>query len=318
MNVYKTLIGKNGYLFLQNDSARELEVHCNNLCLVSDNFYKKYLNDKHKLLHIVMPNKSYICNKYLPDGYNCIFRPGYEKYVSFFSNHLLDGVTCLKNDDENVFYKTDTHMNLYGAYIMYKSFVRKTNELFDLQIEYRKIYIQKMENVILRNIGGKGIGDLTWHMNLGDQILDNIEDDYFYTNDFEEIYMSYKIADDFVNGEVILPTCASNSSTSVSGNLSIIRILQFNNKSLSDVTSLNIGTVIDWHIISKYILYKKNNIIPAHKVLIFYDSFLLSTLPLYISMFNEIYLSKSAFNNDLIELINPDYIFVFQVERFMR
>ena len=37
----KTLIGKNGYLFLQNDSAKELEVHNDNLCLVKPNFYKK-------------------------------------------------------------------------------------------------------------------------------------------------------------------------------------------------------------------------------------------------------------------------------------
>ena len=48
----KTLIGKNGYLFLQNDSCRELDVHCNNLCLVNDNFYIKY--DKYK--YIGYPN----------------------------------------------------------------------------------------------------------------------------------------------------------------------------------------------------------------------------------------------------------------------
>ena len=38
----KTLIGKNNFLFLQNDSARELEVHNNNLCLVHHEFYKRY------------------------------------------------------------------------------------------------------------------------------------------------------------------------------------------------------------------------------------------------------------------------------------
>ena len=34
----KTLIGKNGFLFLQNDSANELEVHNDNLCKVDNLF----------------------------------------------------------------------------------------------------------------------------------------------------------------------------------------------------------------------------------------------------------------------------------------
>lgn len=29
--VEKTLIGKNGYLFLKNDESKELEIHCNNI-----------------------------------------------------------------------------------------------------------------------------------------------------------------------------------------------------------------------------------------------------------------------------------------------
>ena len=49
----KTLVGKNGYLFLQNDSCQELEVHNNNLSLVSNNFYEKYENIKDKFLLIV-------------------------------------------------------------------------------------------------------------------------------------------------------------------------------------------------------------------------------------------------------------------------
>jgi len=46
----KTLIGKNGYLFLQNDCAKELNVHNDNLCLVKSNFYKKYESIKNKFL----------------------------------------------------------------------------------------------------------------------------------------------------------------------------------------------------------------------------------------------------------------------------
>ena len=32
----KTLIGKNNYLFLINDSGQELKIHCDNLNLVND------------------------------------------------------------------------------------------------------------------------------------------------------------------------------------------------------------------------------------------------------------------------------------------
>ena len=38
----KTLIGKDGYLFLINDSGRELEVHCNNVLLVGDKTFSNY------------------------------------------------------------------------------------------------------------------------------------------------------------------------------------------------------------------------------------------------------------------------------------
>jgi len=34
-------------------------------------------------------------------------------------------------------------------------------------------------------------------------------------------------------------------------------------------------------------------------------------------MFSEVYMIKSAFNNKIIEKINPDYIFEFRVERFL-
>lgn len=56
----KTLIGKHDYLFLKNDSCSELEVHNNNLCLVNNDFYKRYCEYKDKYLLIVFPDKSLI------------------------------------------------------------------------------------------------------------------------------------------------------------------------------------------------------------------------------------------------------------------
>ena len=43
----KTLIGKENYLFLQNDSSQELKVHNENLDLVVNNLYLKY-SEKYK------------------------------------------------------------------------------------------------------------------------------------------------------------------------------------------------------------------------------------------------------------------------------
>ena len=40
--INKTLIGKDDYLFLNNDSSKELEVHCNNVNLVQDKNLKRY------------------------------------------------------------------------------------------------------------------------------------------------------------------------------------------------------------------------------------------------------------------------------------
>ena len=52
MEQNKTLIGKDNYLFLTNDSAKELEVHCNNLNLVQDKSLQRYKFDNFLLICI--------------------------------------------------------------------------------------------------------------------------------------------------------------------------------------------------------------------------------------------------------------------------
>ena len=42
MLLTKTLVGKEGYLFLQNDTCKELEVHNNNLLLIVTDLPKKF------------------------------------------------------------------------------------------------------------------------------------------------------------------------------------------------------------------------------------------------------------------------------------
>jgi hypothetical protein len=253
---------------------------------------------------------------------------------------MLDGYEILSKhniDELPVYYKTDTHINLYGSYLVYMQFVNKINELFGLEragdaviasfgerlnsvvpvgsrrsltVTPEIIDIQRLQNVILMDMG-VGIGDLTAEINLGDQVLDNIDDDYFYTTDFEGIYTKYCISEEDVSSKNGLKLF-KYTVESVLDN-----VKKYN--TLIDDTHNHVGKIVDWDIISSSILYKnnKNDSNFANKVVIFYDSFLLSMLPIYISMFDEVYLCKMLYNNDIIDLIEPDYIFEFRVERFL-
>jgi hypothetical protein len=286
----KTLIGKQDFLFLINDSGQELKIHCDNLNLVSDKTLSRYNFDN--FLIVVLPNKSYIYKKYLPDNYKAEYRPALEIYKNKFQNKLIDSYEFLK-DHEDIYYKTDTHINLKGNYIVYKNFVEKLNETYNFKLGIRNIKI--FSKICYLNQLKYGIGDLTWPDNLGNQELKDINDNYYYSDDFIDLYNSYIIKDE-----------------------NDIRFLDYK---LFDKTKKleEQNEFARWEIISNHIIYKKNiekndNLI---KVVIFYDSFLLSILPLYLDLFYEIYMIKSVYDNSLINLIKPDYVFEFRVERFL-
>jgi hypothetical protein len=280
----KTLIGNNGYLFLKNDDSRELEVHCNNLCLVINDLsrFQKYI-DKYYIT--IFPDKSYIYKQFLPSNYQAQYRPGLLKYKSLLNDKLFDAYDILKNID-NPYYKTDTHINLNGAYSVYINFIEKINLHYSFDIPVKDIKI-KNKNVILSELN-IGLGDLTWESNKGNQELDNILDTYYYSDELIQIY------------------CQNNNQDIV-----------FYDKNLINKSDKIIDKIIDWYIISDHILYKKNNNTINKKVIIFYDSFLLSTLSLYLTMFYEVYMIKDVYNTNIIDKINPDLIFEFRVERFL-
>ena len=97
-----------------------------------------------------------------------------------------------------------------------------------------------------------------------------------------------------------------------------IKTFEFENNKIIDKTNENINKLLDWNIVSKYILFKKNtNAINKYKVVIFYDSFLCSTLQLYMNLFYEVYCIKSNFDTDILDIIIPYYVFEFRVERFL-
>jgi hypothetical protein len=283
----KTLIGKNGYLFLINDSCEELKVHCNNLNKVSDLKLSRY--QFNNFFIVVFPNKSLQLKQYLPDNYIVKYRPALEIYKKKFQEKMLDAYEILKNEDE-VFYKTDTHMNLKGDYIVYCNFIKQINKLYKFNLVPKIITIEK--KICILSELGLAIGDLTWPSNLGNQHLDDINDTYHFSNDIMPFYNSYKIQ-----------------------NNSNIRFLNYDLIDKTQELEIN-QEFLNWNIISKYIIYKNTNN-NSCKILIFYDSFLTNTLPLYFDLFENIYFVKNVYDNNIINKIKPNYVFQFMVERHL-
>lgn len=284
----KTLIGKNNILFLINDLNEELEVLCNNKLKVHDITLSRYSFDNFFLF--VYPNKSLIYKEYLPDEYNNTknYRPALDIYKNKLLNNIYDLYEILKNEDD-IYYKTDTHINVKGNYIVYKFVIEIINSRLNTNIIPKTINLSvKKCNLITL---GLGIGDLTWKSNLGQQVLQDVSDNFYFTDETSWFYCSYKIQEE------------SN--------------IKFLNNELMDETSTLKDKTADWNIISNYIINVKNtNKIPL-KIIIFYDSFLLNVLPLYFDLFNEVFLLKKYYSNDIIKLINPDYVFEFRIERFL-
>jgi len=282
----KTLIGKQNYLFLQNDACRELEVHCNNLNLVNIKELDRYNFTNYFIT--VYPNKSLVYKNFLPDNYNVQYRPALDIYKNKFNNKIMDAYNFLKHETD-VYSKTDTHINFKGNYIVYCNFIDNINALYDLNLIKKDIQI-----LCKSNSPELGVGDLTLKINLGEQILTDISDTYYYSNDVVTLFPNHKITND-----------------------NITFVFNYN---LQDKTTelIEQNRCYEWDIISNYIIYRKNvNIVNKYKYLIFYDSFLLNSLSLYLELFYEVYLVKNTYNTDIIEKINPDYVFEFRVERFL-
>lgn len=282
----KTLIGKDNYLFLTNDSAKELEVHCDNLNLVTDKKLTKY-EQLNNFLLIVFPNKSLVYKNYLPDNYNVKYRPALDNYKYVLTNKLVDMYDVLKNEND-IYYKTDTHINMKGSYIVYKHFIENLNKIHNLNIKPKTINLLSKKCIL--NDLQLGLGDLLWKSNLGEQIVEEETDTFYYSNDVEYIYCSYVIQE--------------NSDIQLLDNNLIVRNNDY------------IGSDLSWNILSKFILHKQN-VNKKYKVVIFYDSFLIPFLSVYLEMFEHVYLIKNVYDTIIIEKINPDFVFEFRVERFL-
>lgn len=280
----KTLIGKEGYLFLQNDASKELEIHCNNLSTVQDTSLTRY-TFKNFLL-IVFPNKSWILKDYLPNEYIAKYRPSLDIYKNILKENVYDTYNILKYYND-VYYKTDTHINVKGNYIVYIWFINYINKKWNLNIKPKNCILINKKCIL--NTLPYCIGDLTWKDNLGNQTLEDTIDSFYYCD--EVLFYCYYIIKENEN----------------------IEFLDYN---MDNKTSFLNGRKVDWNIISDYIIYKKNDN-KNGTALFFYDSFILSVLPLYLSLFKHVYMVKAIYNNNIIDKIKPDYIFEFRVERFL-
>lgn len=285
----KTLLGKENYLFLINDSSNELNIHCDPNYIISEiNHYNN--NNLDNYLLIIFPDKSVVCKDYLPDKYISQYRPGLHKYINILNDKLIDGYDILKtyNNFEKIFYKTDTHMTLLGTFRIIKYFFEYIKKKYniDIDIDFNEINIESKKVESITSIP-LGLGDLTWKNNCEDMVFTDLSDTYFYSNQIINLY-EIRINED-------------------------IKILNYQ---LKDNTNNYINSNLNWDIISKNII-KKINYNKKYKILIFYDSFMLNIIDLLLNAFNEVYIIKNIYNINLINLIKPDYIFEFRVERFL-
>jgi hypothetical protein len=286
-------------LFLINDSSKEIEIHVNGYTTVNKDSFKKYEKYLDNFLIFVYPDKSYYLKDYLPDNIDCQYRPGYLLYKEYFKNRLFDFTEIFQDLDEP-FYKTDTHINFLGGYYANYYFIEKINIFFKMNVKFKKLNIIK-KNVCLLDLE-LGIGDLLFKENSGSLIINNKIDSYYYNDENPYFYTKYLIDN---NEKIIYP------------NTKIFFIKPENNK-IVDYTTKLIGNYVNWEIISKYVIFVENESIKNNnKILIFYDSFLLHSIQLYFNLFKYTFFSKTNYSQELIEILKPNYIFEFRVERFL-
>ena len=291
--MHKTLVGKENYLFLYNDSAEGLLGHCFNKSTVSQS-HLNLLSQKDNYMIFVYPDKCLYYRQYLPDTYDPKYRKSMNMYKQKLGSKCIDMFEHLDRN-ENLYYKTDTHINFKGNIIVYKIALEAIKQNFNIVIEPKPIYMRSIENEELFrrfDILPYNGGDLTRFRNIGSQTCTDKRDTFYYDPQYLFI--------DFYR---------------VPHSNSIVQVL--NNK-LENVTQSYVGKIVNWDLISgPYMLYQ-SNLHKQFKIVIFYDSFFCGILPLFFYEFREVFFIKAAYNESTITKINPDYIFEFRVERFLQ
>ncbi len=148
--VDRVILGKNKWLFLKrlNESGSEINYS------ISIDKFKKYeleywsniFNERHRflkkrgidLLVVIVPNKSTVYSEYLPDSLKKVTGGVRAKQLT---EHLLNNseiqVLNLKDlllrnkSDQQLYYRTDSHWNHYGAWLAYREIIRNLSQRFE-------------------------------------------------------------------------------------------------------------------------------------------------------------------------------------------
>ena len=194
-------------------------------------------------------------------------------------------------------------MNLKGILKLFKGFVTMINNsnLFD------KINVQLNESDLkiehVDPLNWPAYGDLLWDKNINKNKLQNLD----------------------INKEVVYNSPMESVYINKYGNIkNYYKSFSIINKSSFQEIMIDKTSIIEWSIISKNILRNVNNYNydNNYKVLIYYDSFTCSLIPVLFKTFKECIMIKEPFkydenNNIIINKFKPDFILDFSVFRFI-
>ena len=167
-NLKKTLKGKNGYLFLINDSNDEMRQHfdlsyTNNfnaeIFIKNLSLKKEFLNKKNiRYYFFIVPDKSLLCKDFIPFEVKIIKR-NYDLNNDILNSLVPDFIEFL---DHNCYYKNDSHINYLGGKELSYYYLNYIDENFNREIFYKLIKKQ------ISIIDIKYDGDLTTSNEWGD------------------------------------------------------------------------------------------------------------------------------------------------------
>lgn len=327
----KTLVGKNGYLFLINDSNRFIENTFNPCYNFTKKDYSKLpyyklittpnlkTQNNCKLNIIIIPGKPIIQKQYLPSSFinnnTCnqninVNRTNFKIYSEKINDLSLSNSNINKIFDytnllnENDYYKTDTHINLLGILKILK---HAFNEFNNITQYLSDLSILCKSDIKLRELN-IGLGDLTWDSNILEnndkQKIQNMTDNYYYLPSITSLYPN----------AIIKQYCKINNL-----NITLFENYNFNNK--YNITNKDI---FNWDLIhNKICVIKHNNndYLNDKNVLIYYDSNLIHYLPILFKLFKTLVIIKSRFNmeitNNITRIFNINYIYEFVIEKFL-
>jgi len=189
LNEPQVVAGKDGFFFLGNSFARVIDKTKATFQYTDEEINSwttklKKLQDWYKqqgieFIIVIAPNKHTVYDDKLPNNItekvgktvtNRIVQSSLQKNIHILN---LEQVLREKKRDKQLYFKTDTHWNNYGALIGYLDTMKYLN------MTYNKHY--KIPEYAMMEITSSGGGDLTNLLKINQLLLDNYEKDYTLT-----------------------------------------------------------------------------------------------------------------------------------------